>query len=274
MYVVGGHGYVGSRAVAYAIQDGAQVVVVSQGGDARRGVESIRWSDFLSGISATSGQESSIVWLLDGAKHNEQERLSELLDAAGRGIHITAASSCTVYGDAQGSVCDEDAPMQLVTANAQLKASCESALAAGDVSWSSLRLGALYGVDERGVRRDRIEKWVREAAETGTVTVPDHTHWRGWLHHNQAARAMYRAAARRSNGIFNVASSNATFAGAAAAAAAPFEARVVSSEKPDPMNYQISSEKAYADGLLDELEDESFSAEVESFRLRSAQQDS
>ncbi|GGL21177.1 NAD-dependent epimerase/dehydratase family protein [Mangrovihabitans endophyticus] len=269
IYIVGGRGYVGSRAVKHVINEGGRPVVVSRNGEGLPGVPSFGWREFLSEIAASKDREGSIVWLLDGEKHQERERLTEVIDVVGTGVHIAAASSCTLYGDVAGRECDEDAAIQSVTANARLKESCEAALAAASqLSWTALRFGALYGVDDRGLRRDRVEKWVREAVEGGTVTVPDPTHWRGWLHRDQAARAIVRAAARRHQGILNVASFNARFSDVASIAAAPFGAHVVSDGKEDPMNYQINSDKARAAGLLDERKNEGLGDEVEAFNRK------
>ncbi len=84
------------------------------------------------------------------------------------------------------------------------------------------------------------------------TTVPEPSHWRGWLHREQAARALVRAASRRTTGVFNVASANMTFADAAGTAAGLFDASVESDGKPDPSNYQVDSTAARQCDLLDE----------------------
>jgi len=265
MFVVGGQGYVGSRTAALAAEEGAETVVVSRNGDTRHGVSSLAWADFLIDMSAHPGRQISVVWILDGAKHRELDRLKDLLSVADEATYVAAVSSCTVYGDRRGQTCDETTPLSLVTANAKLKAACEDSLKDSSVSYGVLRLGALYGVDDRGVRRDRVEKWVTEASRDGTVTVPEPSHWRGWLHRDQAARALLRAASERIEGTFNVASSNYRLGEAATFAATPFGAAVVSDGKDDPMDYQIDSSKAVQKRLLDQLTGEDMSSTVASF---------
>jgi nucleoside-diphosphate-sugar epimerase len=265
MYVVGGHGYVGSRVVAHATVNGSSTVVVSRTGDERRGVASIAWADFLTLIRRNDDPQRPIVWILDGAKHQELERLQDLLAAAGASTYLVMASSCTVYGDRMGQACDEETPLSLVTANARLKASCEDALRGSSGGWGALRLGALYGVDDRGVRPDRVEKWVTEAAQQGVVTVPHPSHWRGWVHRDQAARALYQSAVDRFSGVLNVASANLRFGDAARVVAERFDASVNGDGKEDPMNYQINANRARKLGILDERDGEDLGATVMSF---------
>ena len=264
MYVVGGHGYVGSRVVDFAAVNGTDTVVVSRNAEQRRGVPSIAWTEFLASQARTD-EPSSIVWLLDGIKHAEAEHLDELLQVVSVSTHIALVSSCTVYGDRNGEVCDEDTPVHVVTANAEVKASSEAALHASPASWSALRFGALYGPDDRGVRKDRVEKWVTQAAHEGIVTTPAPSHWRGWLHRDQAARALYRAADRRLRGVFNVASSNYRFGEAASFAAALFNASLVDDGKPDPLNYRVDADRARGLVILDELPGEDIASTVTAF---------
>jgi nucleoside-diphosphate-sugar epimerase len=263
--MVGGHGYVGARTVSFAATEGVEAIVVSRDGDTRQGISSLAWADFLIDLREHAGRQTSIVWILDGAKHSELERLKELLSVADDSTYIAAVSSCTVYGDQHGKTCDETTPLSLVTPNAKLKAACEDSLEASPVCYGVLRLGALYGIDDRRVRRDRIEKWITEAAQQNTVTVPEPSHWRGWLHRDQAARALFRAASRRVEGTFNVTSSNYRFGEAASFAAVPFGATVVSDGKDDPMDYQIDSAKALQRHLLDHLEREDLPSAVAAF---------
>ncbi|BCJ55315.1 hypothetical protein Asp14428_67900 [Actinoplanes sp. NBRC 14428] len=265
MYVVGGHGYVGSRTVAYAKENGNEAVVVSRGGDTRNGVPSLAWDDFLNDLRHGVGGSISVVWILDGAKHGELEHLDALLKVVDESTYIVGVSSCTVYGDRHGGMCDELTPLSLVTSNAKLKAACEEALGAAPVARGVLRLGALYGIDDRGVRTDRIERWVAEAARAGTVTVPEPSHWRGWLHRDQAARALFRAARDRVDGTFNVTSSNYRFGDAASFAAIPFGATVKGNGKEDPMDYRIDSSLAVEQHLLDQRDGEDLPSAVASF---------
>jgi len=225
--------------------------VVSRTGASLLGVPSLAWSDLASEIRRQS-QPLPVVWLLDGAKHAEIDRLPELLGWAPPETHVVLVSTCTVYGDRHGDLCAEDAPLQLMTPHARVKAACERTLASSGLSCCVLRLGALYGTDERGIRADRIEKWVTQAARDGVVTVPEPSHWRGWLHRAQAARALVRAAGGRTTGVFNVASANMTFADAAGTAASLFEAHVEGSGESDLCDYQVDSTAARQRGLLDE----------------------
>lgn len=264
MYVVGGHGYVGSRVIAFASLNQHEATAVSRDGDERRGIPSIAWADFIAG-QAKRSEPTSVVWLLDGAKHAEPERLEELLGAARPSLHIALVSSCTVYGDRNGESCTEETPLSLVTANAKLKATCEEMVTASHTTWSIMRLGALYGPDDRGVRRDRVEKWVTEASTEGTVTIPAPSHWRGWLHREQAARSLYRVAIERLGGTFNVSTSNYRLGDAAGFAAALFGATVRDDGKIDPLNYTINAGEARNAKILDERPGEDIASTVASF---------
>lgn len=267
MFVVGGHGYVGSRVVAASMAEGVAVEVVSRDSDQRRGITSTAWVDLPEAMRRRSGP-FSVVWLLDGVKHEEQSRLAELLQWAPAAVHVVLVSTCTVYGDQGGRLCAEDTELQVVTAHARTKAGCERMLAESGRSWCVQRLGALYGVDDRGVRADRVEKWVTQAASTGVVTVPEPEHWRGWLHREQAARALFRAARDRVTGVFNVASANLRFGEAAAIAADRFDARVEGDGKPDPCNYRVDATAARDRGLLDERDGEDLPSAVSAFAIQ------
>lgn len=263
MLVVGGHGYVGSRVVDAAAEAGDQVQVVSRIGATRWGRASVAWAD-LAGVLAGRAPEA-VVWLLDGAKHAELDRLREFLAWAPAGTHVVFVSTCTVYGDRDGAVCNEDQRLDVRTAHARLKAEGEMLLADSPLTWCVARLGALYGVDGRGVRVDRVEKWVTAAATTGAVTVPDPAHWRGWLHRDQAARALWQAGRDRVAGVFNVASANLTFGQAARLAAVPFSASVVGEAGTDLCDYRVDAGRARAVGLLGERLGEDLAATVASF---------
>src|SRR6266545_85381 len=121
MYVIGGHGYVGSRVVADAVGQRLDVEVVTRTGVPGLGRSSVAWPDLEALIQRQS--HPSVVWLLDGAKHAETDRLAELLSWAPRGTHVVAVSTCTVYGDQRGALCTERTPLQLVTPHARIKAS-------------------------------------------------------------------------------------------------------------------------------------------------------
>lgn len=64
----------------------------------------------LAGVLAGRAPES-VVWLLDGAKHAELDRLRELLAWAPAGTHVVFVSTCTVHGDRVGVACNEDQPL-------------------------------------------------------------------------------------------------------------------------------------------------------------------
>jgi nucleoside-diphosphate-sugar epimerase len=224
----------------------------------------VAWSDLASHFLRQQLQ-ASVVWLLDGAKHAETDRLAELLGWATPATHVVLVSTCTVYGDQHGRLCAEDTPLHLVTPHARVKATCEQMLIDSGLSWCVLRLGALYGVDDRGIRADRIEKWVTRAASDGVVTVPEPIHWRGWLHRDQAARALVRAASRRTTGVLNAATANMTFADAVSTAAGLFDARIEGDGKPDPCNYQVDSTAARHSGLLDERPAEDLPSSIRAF---------
>jgi nucleoside-diphosphate-sugar epimerase len=124
-----------------------------------------------------------------------------------------------VYGNRGGAVCDEQQPLDPCTPHARLKAHAKTMLAASPLTWCAQRLGALYGIDDRRARTDRVAKWVTAAATTGQVQVPDPDHWRGWLHRDQAARALWRAARDHTTSVVNVSTADLTFGQAANLAA-------------------------------------------------------
>ncbi|MFC8796942.1 NAD-dependent epimerase/dehydratase family protein [Promicromonospora sp. NPDC057138] len=242
-FVVGGQGYIGSAVTAIA----ADAVTVSRDGSAG----TLPWQDFLALLPGEF--EPSVVWLLDGAKHDESARLTELITALPARAHVAYVSTCTVYGNVGGDVCTERTPLSLITPHARIKAAGEDALGAAGVATAVLRFGALYGPDPRGLRKDRVTTWLNEASDQAQITVPHPTHWRGWLHRDQAGRALYAAAAERHLGTFNVSSSDATFTSAVRPAAELFGAAVVPGAGDDPLDYRIDSTPARVAGILTEL---------------------
>lgn len=255
-FVVGGRGYVGSQVV---VASTTSVQIVSRTGSRPTEIPSTAWSEWLNWLSRQ--QAAAAIWLLDGAKHDELNRLNELINVA-RDLHVVLVSTCTVYGNKGDELCSEDAELELLTPHAKVKRACERMLEDSGLPWSVARLGALYGWDDRRVRADRTEKWVEEAAAQGKVTVPDPDHWRGWVHRDQAARALWRMARDRHLGVFNIASSNMTFAEAVQPAADAFGARVEHADAPDLCSYQVDSTRAYELGILDEQPGESVEAET------------
>lgn len=268
IFVVGGHGYVGTRIAAAAQEAGGLVHTISRNGGTRFGLPSTSWPDFLTELPDC--EDARVIWLLDGANDDEPERLTDLLAAARPDAAVVAVSTCTVYGNRGDELCAEGLERQLLAPHAKIKAGVEDALAAAPVTSCSLRLGALYGIDDRAVRPDRIETWVGQGRRDNVITVPDPDNWRGWLHRDQAARALYRAAANRSSGVFNVTTANLTFGQAVETAAHGTGAQVRADSAPDPLSYRVDSSAAVSAGLLDELPGESL-AEATTAYLRATQ---
>ena len=213
IFVVGGHGYVGTRIAAAAREASGLTHAISRNGGTRFGLPSTSWPDFLAALP--DYEDARVIWLLDGANDDEPERLSELLAAAHPDAAVVAVSTCTVYGNRGHALCTEEFERQV-------------------------------------------------------ITVPDLDHWRGWLHRDQAARALYRAAATRSSGVFNVTTANLTFSQAVEVAAEQTGAEVCADSAPDPLSYRVDSSAAVAAGLLDELPGESI-AEATAAYLRATQ---
>lgn len=263
IFVVGGHGYVGTRIAAAAEKLGGLTYAISRNGGTRFGIPSTSWSDFLAELPGCD--DARVIWLLDGANDDELDRLGELLAVARSDAMVVAVSTCTVYGNRGEELCTEDLERQLIAPHAKVKAAVEDVLAAAPLTSCALRLGALYGIDDRAVRPDRIETWVGEARREGVITVPDPDHWRGWLHRDQAARALYRAAAERAAGVFNVTTANLTFRQAVEPVTSVTGAQVLASSTPDPLSYRVDSQAAVAAGLLDVLPGESLEEATEAF---------
>lgn len=251
IFVVGGHGYVGTRIAAAAGDQSRLTHAVTRHGGTKFGLSSTSWPDFLAELPGRD--DARVIWLLDGANDDEPERLAELLTAANADTAVVAVSTCTVYGNRGDELCAEELERQLLAPHAEIKAGVEDALAAADLTSCVLRLGALYGIDDRAARPDRIETWVNQGRRDHVITVPDPDHWRGWLHRDQAARALYRAAATRMSGIFNITTVNLTFGQAVRPAARETGAEIRAAARPDPLSYRVDSSAAVDAGLLDEL---------------------
>src|SRR5690349_3730745 len=65
---------------------------------------------------------------------------------------------------------------------------------------ASYDLARFIGSMTRDVQSGRVEKWVTEAATHGTVTVPEPSDWRGWLHEDQGSPPPRRLRAAASAG--------------------------------------------------------------------------
>jgi nucleoside-diphosphate-sugar epimerase len=263
IFVVGGHGYVGTRIAAVAEQLDGLTHAVSRHGGTRFGISSMSWPDFLGELPDCD--DARAIWLLDGANDDELDRLAELLAAAKSDATVVAVSTCTVYGYRGDELCTEGFERQLLAPHAKVKAAVEDALAAAPITSCVMRLGALYGIDDRAVRPDRIETWVGQGRRDGVIAVPDPDHWRGWLHRDQAARALYRAAANRAAGVFNATTANLTFRQAVEPAARATGAQVRAGSTPDPLSYQVDSSAAAAAGLLDVLPGEDLEEATEAY---------
>lgn len=263
IFVVGGHGYVGTRIAVAAKDLGGLTRAVSRHGGTQFSIPSISWMEFLAELP--SYDDARVIWLLDGANDDELDRLAELLGAVNSDAAVVAVSTCTVYGNRGDELCTEGLERQLLAPHAKVKAAVEDALASAPITSCSLRLGALYGIDDRAVRPDRIETWVGEGRRDSVITVPDPDHWRGWLHRDQAARALYRAAANRTSGVFNVTTANLTFDQAVEPAARGTGAQVRAGSTPDPLSYRVDSSAAVTAGLLDELPGESIEAATDAY---------
>lgn len=263
IFVVGGHGYVGTRIAAVAEELGGPTHAVSRHGGTRFGIPSTSWPDFLGELPDCD--DARVIWLLDGANDDELDRLPELLAAAKSDVQVVAVSTCTVYGNRGDELCTEGLERRLLAPHAKVKAAVEDALAAAPITSCAMRLGALYGIDDRAVRPDRIETWVNQGRHDGMITVPDPDHWRGWLHRDQAARALYRAAANRVAGVFNVTTANLTFGQAVEPAASGTGAQVRGGSTPDLLSYRVDSSAAVAADLLDVLPGESIDEATDAY---------
>lgn len=266
VYLVGGHGYVGSRIepAARSLGDAAtRLVVISREGDTRGGVPSQSF-ETLAGLLASSGP-ASVVWLLE-QKHGEQKLLTSLLPAIeDSGSRVVFASTATVYGDRGDGLCDESTPIDPPSEHARSKADRERQLAGSGVRHCVLRLGVLYGPDETGRRVDRTLKMIRAGRESGTIRVTGAAHWRGWLHRDQAAHAFYRAAVGEHDGVFVVAGENHRLGDVARHAAELTGAAVVETDDPDPYSYRLDAGRARSAGLLDQRDDEALFAVMQGY---------
>ncbi len=76
-------------------------MAASRTGTPALGQPSVAWTDLQQQVHRQQGPVS-IVWLLDGAKHAETDRLAELLTWTSPATHVVLVSTCTVYGDQHG----------------------------------------------------------------------------------------------------------------------------------------------------------------------------
>ena len=104
------------------------------------------------------------------------------------------ASSCSVYGAGPDTACDEDAPLNPVTAYARSKIAMEEALkelADENFKVTCLRFATACGWSDR-LRLDLVlNDFVASAIATGTITIlSDGTPWRPLIHVDDMARAI------------------------------------------------------------------------------------
>lgn len=135
----------------------------------------------------------------DEINHRVSVRLAELAREAGVG-HFVFASSCSVYGYAEGEARDEDSPLNPLTAYARSKIDGErglEALAADDFVVTALRFPTACGMSDR-LRLDLVlNDFVASAVATGVIRIlSDGTPWRPLIDVKDMARAMAWAHAR------------------------------------------------------------------------------
>jgi nucleoside-diphosphate-sugar epimerase len=107
------------------------------------------------------------------------------------------ASSCIMYGMAEGGIVDEESPLNPQTTYARSKVQAErdlSSLASSDFSPVLLRNGTMYGVSPR-MRFDTVlNSLAGWAVTTGTITIMgDGEPWRPVVHVRDVARAFLAA---------------------------------------------------------------------------------
>jgi nucleoside-diphosphate-sugar epimerase len=131
---------------------------------------------------------------------NASVRLAKL--AAARGVtNFVFASSCSMYGYAEGGARKESDPTNPLTAYARSKIGSEKAFAAldlGDMTVTSLRFATACGMSDR-LRLDLVlNDFVACAIASGEITVlSDGTPWRPLIDVEDMARAISWAIVRR-----------------------------------------------------------------------------
>ncbi|MFC3057617.1 NAD-dependent epimerase/dehydratase family protein [Paenirhodobacter populi] len=131
---------------------------------------------------------------------NQTSSISLAKAAAAAGVgHFVFASSCSVYGIAEGGPRKEDDPLNPITAYARSKIGTERALAGlnGDMTVSCLRFATACGMSDR-LRLDLVlNDFVASALATGRITVlSDGTPWRPLIDTEDMARAIDWAISR------------------------------------------------------------------------------
>jgi len=165
------------------------------------------------------------------------------------------ASTCSVYGNACGTLCDEDSAVDSASAYSAAKLFGEQAslaLGTGQFSVVSLRKGTISGYGRR-MRLDLLlNTMVVQALSTHTVSVNDPVAWRPLLgiHDTVAAYEAALSAPSTVSGVFNIGSVNVQILEAAEAVTqvvseflgVPVELRVL--KRPDPRSYRADWSKA------------------------------
>lgn len=131
---------------------------------------------------------------------NREAAVSLARAASDAGVrNVVFASSCSVYGIAQGGPRREDDPVNPITAYAASKIGTEQALATigGDTVITSLRFATACGMSAR-LRLDLVlNDFVASALATGRITIlSDGTPWRPLIDVADMARAIEWAATR------------------------------------------------------------------------------
>lgn len=192
----------------------------------------------------------------DEINHQSAVHLAELARDAGVQNYVFA-SSCSVYGFAEGGPRVETDPLNPLTAYARSKIDTEGDLEAmdrGDMTVTCLRFATACGMSER-VRLDLVlNDFVACALTTGTISVlSDGTPWRPLIAVPDMARAIDWAATRpASNGgafvTVNAGSDEWNYqvrdlANAVAAAIPGTEVSINTDAQPDNRSYRVSFEK-------------------------------
>lgn len=138
----------------------------------------------------------------DEINHQSSVRIAQLAKAAGVKSYVFA-SSCSVYGYAEGAARDENSELNPLTAYAKSKINTENSikeLASDDFIITSLRFPTACGMSER-VRLDLVlNDFVAAAVASKKITIlSDGTPWRPLIDIKDMSRAMDWAVSRPGN---------------------------------------------------------------------------
>lgn len=182
--------------------------------------------------------------------------LAEQVRAAGAKSFVFA-SSCSVYGFAEGGAKTEDSEVNPLTAYAKSKVGAEkdlSALAGPDFSVTCLRFATACGMSER-LRLDLVlNDFVASAVTANKITIlSDGTPWRPLIHIRDMARAIDWGVQRKPEAGGNFLSVNVgsdewnyqvrDLATAVSKAIPSVEISINQNAQPDKRSYRVSFEK-------------------------------